>query len=63
MAQEGAGQKEHDGYDHVAYFINFMKLRALELTEYEKILLLDTDTHVSKNVDHWFELSAPAGIL
>jgi len=41
----------------------FTKLRVMGLTEYEKVLLLDIDTLVLKNMDHLFELPAPAAMV
>lgn len=38
----------------------FTKLRAFEFEEYEKIMLIDIDMFVLKNMDHLFELDAPA---
>lgn len=37
---------------------NFLKLRCWELTEYEKIVFLDADTVVVRNVDRLFEFPA-----
>lgn len=40
----------------------FTKLQALNL-DYEKILMLDLDMFVLKNLDHLFELKAPAAMI
>lgn len=40
----------------------FLKLRALELTEFEKVLYLDSDILVRRPLDYLFELPAPAGV-
>jgi alpha-N-acetylglucosamine transferase len=39
----------------------FTKWNALALTTYKKILFIDADTIVTKNIDHLFTLQAPAG--
>jgi lipopolysaccharide biosynthesis glycosyltransferase len=41
----------------------FTKLQALSLTEYDKILLLDLDMIVCRNIDHLFKLQPPAACL
>lgn len=41
----------------------FTKLRLFELTTYDKVLFLDIDMFVIKNMDHLFNLTAPAGML
>jgi len=41
--------------------MSFTKWNALSLTQYEKVLFVDADQVVFKNIDHLFELSAPAG--
>lgn len=41
----------------------FTKLQALSLIEYDKIILLDLDMIISKNIDHLFKLSTPAAML
>lgn len=41
----------------------FTKLECLALTQYDKIILLDLDMIVSKNMDHLFKLNAPAACL
>jgi len=40
----------------------FTKLRALSLTEYEKVLVMDIDLVVRSNIDELFELPAPAAL-
>jgi len=40
----------------------FTKYRILELEQYEKVLLLDADLHVRANLDHLFNLQAPAAM-
>lgn len=40
----------------------FTKLRALELVDFEKILMLDIDTLVRRNIDELFELKPPAAM-
>ena len=35
--------------------------RALDLNEYEKVLLLDSDVAILRNMDHLFDLPTPAG--
>lgn len=42
-------------FEHV-----FTKLRALEFVQYSKVMLIDIDMFVLKNMDHLFELNAPA---
>lgn len=39
----------------------YTKWRCLELTEYKKILFVDADMIVANNIDHLFDLQAPAG--
>lgn len=34
---------------------NYMKLRAMGLTEYSKVVLIDSDMYVAKNIDHIFD--------
>jgi len=46
---------KNNRFEHV-----FTKLRALEFTQYSKIILIDIDMFVLKNMDHLFELNAPA---
>jgi len=41
----------------------FTKLQCLTLTQYEKIIMLDIDMLVIKNMDHLFELDVPAACL
>jgi alpha-N-acetylglucosamine transferase len=41
----------------------FTKLQALALDQYDKIILLDSDMYILKNMDHLFELPAPAGLF
>lgn len=38
----------------------FTKLHLFKLTEYKKIIILDLDMFIVHNIDHLFELSAPA---
>lgn len=40
---------------------SFTKWRILTLTEYDKVLFMDSDVIVLRNMDELFELSAPAG--
>lgn len=41
----------------------FTKFQALSLTQYSKIILLDTDMIITKNIDHLFSLKPPAACL
>jgi len=41
----------------------FTKLECLNLIQYDKIILLDIDMIIAKNIDHLFELSPPAACL
>jgi alpha-N-acetylglucosamine transferase len=41
----------------------FTRFRFLELTEFDKILVLDSDMLPLKNYDQLFELTAPAGVI
>lgn len=41
----------------------FTKLECLNLIQYDKIILLDLDMIVSKNIDHLFKLPTPAACL
>ncbi|XWV26918.1 glycosyltransferase [Tupanvirus soda lake] len=41
----------------------FTKLVCLELVQYDKIILLDLDMIISKNIDHLFKLRPPAACL
>lgn len=41
----------------------FTKLECLSLISYDKIILLDLDMIVAQNIDHLFELKAPAACL
>lgn len=41
----------------------FTKLRCLDLIQYEKIIILDLDMIITKNIDHLFNLNAPAACL
>ena len=41
--------------------ISFTKWNCLNLVEYEKVLLVDADKVILQNLDHLFNLSAPAG--
>ncbi|QGR53736.1 glycosyltransferase [Moumouvirus maliensis] len=41
----------------------FTKLVCLNLVEYDKIILLDLDMIIAKNIDHLFKLNAPAACL
>jgi len=40
----------------------FTKFHCLELTEYEKVVLIDADAVMLKHPDHLFTLQAPAGV-
>lgn len=40
---------------------SFTKWNCLKLTEYKKVMFLDSDVIVLKNIDHLFNLQAPAG--
>lgn len=40
----------------------FTKLRGMELTEFGKVLMMDIDLLVRENIDHLFELPAPAAM-
>lgn len=42
---------------------SYTKWNALNMTKYDKILFLDADLLVMKNVDHLFKLDAPAGVF
>ena len=41
----------------------FTKLQVFNLTQYEKILLLDSDMYVLKNMDHLFDIECPAALF
>lgn len=41
----------------------FTKLACFDLVQYEKIILLDLDMIVAKNIDHLFQLTAPAAVV
>lgn len=41
----------------------FTKLRSFQLIEYDKIILLDLDMIIVKNIDHLFQLKTPAACL
>ena len=41
----------------------FTKLQIFELDDYDKILYLDSNLIVNKNIDHLFELKPPAGVI
>jgi len=41
----------------------FTKLQCLKLIEYEKIIMIDIDILVTKNMDHLFEMDAPAAAI
>jgi len=41
----------------------FTKLQIFALTEYDKILLMDNDMYVNRNIDHLFELDTPAAMV
>ncbi len=53
------GQKQKKKYLDLV----FTKFHALELTQYEKIILIDADAVVLQYPDHLFTLDAPAGCL
>lgn len=38
----------------------FLKLQTFNLTEFDKIILLDNDCFLRQNIMHWFEYPAPA---
>lgn len=40
----------------------FTKLRAMQLTDFEKVLVMDIDLVVTANIDSLFELNAPAAL-
>lgn len=40
---------------------SYTKANCLNLTEYKKVLFMDADTIVLKNMDHLFDMTAPAG--
>ncbi|KAL3893547.1 MAG: hypothetical protein SGPRY_014156, partial [Prymnesium sp.] len=42
---------------------SFAKLRVLTLTSYKRVLLLDTDVIVMRNIDHLLALQAPAFVF
>ena len=52
-----SADKDSSRFRHV-----FTKLHVLSLTEYERVLLLDTDTLVLRNIDDLFELKPPAAM-
>ena len=41
----------------------FTKLECLDLIQYDKVILLDLDMIITKNIDHLFQLDAPAACL
>jgi alpha-N-acetylglucosamine transferase len=41
----------------------FTKLEIFKLTQFDKILFLDTDMYVLKNIDHIFSLNTPAAMI
>ena len=41
----------------------FTKLRALGLTDYAKVVMLDVDLLVTQNIDDLFDLPAPAALM
>lgn len=47
---------------HIRFGKIFTKYRVLELEQYEKVLMLDADLHVRANLDHLFNLQAPAAM-
>ncbi|KAL9811280.1 Galactinol synthase 6 [Arabidopsis thaliana] len=49
------------GYSRAYYVINYSKLRIWEFVEYEKMIYLDGDIQVFKNIDHLFD--TPRGYL
>lgn len=42
---------------------SFTKWRCLTMTQYKKVLFLDADVSVIKNIDNLFEMKAPAGVF
>ena len=54
-------KKQIERYDWISK--SFTKWKCLELTEYEKVLFLDCDMIVVKNLDPVFELQTPAGVF
>ncbi|CAE7249204.1 unnamed protein product [Symbiodinium natans] len=51
-----------DKIEESRFFKVFTKLRALEQTDFEKVLVMDIDLLVLSNIDDLFELPAPAGM-
>ena len=51
---------KHNKYGRFSYV--FTKLRALGLTEFDKVLVLDTDLLIKSNIDDLFLLRAPAAM-
>jgi alpha-N-acetylglucosamine transferase len=52
-------QRQKELYSHWIDY-SFTKWRAFQMLDYEKLLYLDADHVVVKNIDHLFELPAPA---
>lgn len=52
-----------EGCENMRFAKVFTKLRVLELVEYSKILMLDIDLLVRENVDHLFDVQAPAAMV
>ena len=52
-----SSDRESSRFKHV-----FTKLQAMSLTQYEKVLVMDTDTLVLQNIDGLFQLVAPAAM-
>ncbi|XP_010446623.1 PREDICTED: galactinol synthase 5 isoform X1 [Camelina sativa] len=50
-----------EGYSMAYYVINYSKLRIWEFVEYEKMIYLDGDIQVFRNIDHLFD--TPRGYL
>jgi lipopolysaccharide biosynthesis glycosyltransferase len=52
--------KKHKEIYNNWYHISYTKWECLNLTEYSKICFVDSDLIILKNIDHLFELDAPA---
>jgi len=52
--------KKHKEIYNEWYNISYTKWECLKLTEYNKICFLDSDLLILKNIDHLFEIDAPA---
>eukprot|EP00928_Gymnodinium_smaydae_P019371 TRINITY_DN17420_c0_g2_i2.p1 TRINITY_DN17420_c0_g2~~TRINITY_DN17420_c0_g2_i2.p1 ORF type:complete len:804 (-),score=130.76 TRINITY_DN17420_c0_g2_i2:181-2523(-) len=58
---EALSYQEHGGQPH-RFDKVFTKLRVMELTDFEKVLLMDIDLIVTGNIDNLFDLPAPAAL-